>query len=71
MTSLRTPPQASSCGHAAQDCKLNALTDMVQSYAGIVESTSRLGSDGPEDDTLHAVAALYQSRANSAAPSHL
>ncbi|EIE25629.1 hypothetical protein COCSUDRAFT_83636 [Coccomyxa subellipsoidea C-169] len=38
---------------------------MVQSYAGIVESTSRLGSDGPEDDTLHAVAALYQSRANS------
>lgn len=50
----------------AQDCKLNALTDMVQSFAGIVESTSRLGSDAPEEDTLHAVAALYQSRANSA-----
>ncbi|BDA41918.1 Protein MON2 homolog [Coccomyxa sp. Obi] len=48
-----------------QDCKLNAMTDMVQSFASIVESTSRLGSDAPEDDTLHAVAALYQSRANS------
>lgn len=50
----------------AQDCKLNAMTDMVQSFASIVESTCRLGSDAPEDDTLHAVAALYQSRANSA-----
>ncbi len=51
---------------ATQDCKLNAMTDMVQSFASIVESTSRLGSDAPEDDTLQAVAALYQSRANSA-----
>lgn len=51
---------------AAQDCKLNAMTDMIQSFASIVESTSRLGSDAPEDDTLQAVAALYQSRANSA-----
>lgn len=41
------------------------MTDMVQSFASIVESTCRLGSDAPEDDTLHAVAALYQSRANS------
>jgi len=50
----------------AQDCKLNAVTDMVQSFASTVENTSRLGPDTPEEDALHAVAALYQSRANSA-----
>jgi hypothetical protein len=42
---------------------------MVQSFAAVIDITMRLeklNSDAAEDDALHAVAALFQSRANSA-----
>ena len=53
-----------------QDCKLNAIADMVHGFAAIVEGTTRPIVDAPEEDPLHSVAALYQTRASSA-HSHL
>ena len=52
-----------------QDCKLNAIADMVHGFAAIVEGTTRPVSDLPEEELLHSVAALYQTRASSAHPS--
>ncbi len=52
-----------------QDCKLNAVADMVRAFASVVEGTTRSAPDAPvEDDPLHAIATLYQSRASSAPP---
>ena len=47
-----------------QDSKLNAVTDMVRTFTGIVEGTLRAAAEGLSDDPIQAVAALYQQKAH-------
>ena len=48
-----------------QDCKLKAMQRMVQQFADIVDRAVWVNADGPpENDSVSAVAALYQSKAH-------
>ena len=53
------------CFDLVQDAKLKVVQEMSNKFAAIVDSAARLASDPGEDDPLHAIASLYQTRANS------
>ena len=54
------------CFDLHQDAKLRVVEEMSKKFAAIVDSAARLASDPGEDDPLHSIASLYQTRANSA-----
>ena len=53
------------CFDLHQDAKLKVFEEMATKFAAIVDSAARLASDPGEDDPLHSIASLYQTRANS------
>ena len=56
------------CFDLVQDAKLKVVQEMSNKFAAIVDSAARLASDPGEDDPLHSIASLYQTRANSEPP---
>ena len=53
------------CFDLVQDAKLKVVQEMSNKFAAIVDSAARLASDPGDDDPLHSIASLYQTRANS------
>ena len=53
------------CFDLVQDAKLKVVQEMSSKFAAIVDNAARLASDPGEDDPLHSIASLYQTRANS------
>ena len=60
------------CFDLVEDAKGNVVEEMTNKFSAIIDSAARLASDPGEDDPLHSIASLYQSRANSThlAPLH-
>ena len=53
------------CFDLAPDARLRVVEEMSNKFAAMVDSAARLASDPGEDDPLHSIASLYQTRANS------
>ena len=53
------------CFDLVEDAKLKVVEEMTNKFSAIIDSAARLASDPGEDDPLHSIASLYQSRANS------